>query len=502
MTEQPNILFIMTDQQRADTIGALGNRQIRSPNLDKLVKDGIAYRNCYTPSPVCVAARSAAITGTPPHINGCASNNASPLDRLSIMQVLQAQGYRTHGIGKMHFNPHVDALWGFESRDISEEGARMPGGRNDFHQYLSDNGYGHVLEPQGLRSEMYYIPQPSQLPAQHHHSTWVADRAIDFLAQRDRERPGGSGSGRPFFLWASFIKPHPPFEAPAPWHKLYRAADMLPPRRPEGYEDLLSYWNHHQNRYKYRDKGYDEMLFRAMKAMYYACISFIDFNLGRILGALGDDIDNTLVVFTADHGELLGDYGSVGKRSMLDPAVKVPLIVKPPRGWPAPGQVVDAPVSLLDIFPSFAAAADAGIAPPSPEGSDLLAIAAGEIKREAVYSQYSEGATGLYMLASRDLKYIYSAADRKEWLIDRRVDPDETKNWAGNPRYAGRLSEMRERLVKRFEDDGYDRAVQGGAWREYDPPELPDPARDDGLLFQDPPDLPELLRGLGPGYAE
>lgn len=494
MTDKPNILFVMTDQQRGDTIGALGNRQIRTPTLDALVAEGIAFRNCYTPSPVCVAARSATITGTPPHINGCTSNNASPLGRRSIMQVLQAQGYQTHGIGKMHFNPQGDALWGFDSRDISEEGARMPGGRNDFHQYLSDKGYGHVLEPQGLRSEMYYIPQPSQLPAQHHHAAWVADRAIDFLAQRDREQP--------FFLWTSFIKPHPPFEAPAPWNKLYRAADMLPPRRPEGYAELLNYWNHHQNRYKYRDKGYDEMLFRAMKAMYYACISFIDYNLGRIIRAFGDDMNNTLVVFTADHGEMLGDYGSVGKRSMLDPAVKVPLIVKPPAGSSARGQVIDAPVSLLDIFPTFASAADADIPPPSREGSNLLAVASGQIERDAVYSQYSQGATGLYMLARRDLKYVYSAADGREWLFDLAIDPDETKNWAGNPRYAGRLSQMRERLIKRFADDGYDEAVRGGAWREYDRPDFPDPALDDGLLFQDPPNLPELLRGLGPGYAD
>ena len=494
MSQPPNILFVMTDQQRSDTIGVLGNAQIRTPTLDSLARQGIAFRNCYTPAPVCVAARSAAITGTPPHINGCTSNNASPLGRRSIMQVLQAQGYRTHGIGKMHFNPQVEALWGFDSRDISEEGARGPRFRNDFHDYLSENGYGHVLEPHGLRSEHYYLPQPSQLPARHHHTTWVADRAIDFLRQRDRQQP--------FFLWTSFIKPHPPFESPAPWQKLYRAADMLPPRRPPGFAELLSYWNHHQNRYKYRDKGYDEMLFRAMKAMYYACISFIDFNLGRVLRALGDEIDNTLILFTADHGEMLGDYGSVGKRCMLDPAVKVPLILKPPAGQAAPGQLIDAPVSLLDIFPSFAAIAAADIEPPSREGRDLLSIAADERQRETVASQYSQGAGGLYMLASRELKYIYSAADRKEWLFDLRIDPHETKNWAGNPRYARRLSDMRERLIKRHEDDGDDVAVQGGSWREYDPPQFPDPALDDGLLFQDPPDLRERLRSLGPGYAD
>lgn len=491
MSRQPNILFVMTDQQRSDTIRALGNGEIRTPTLDSLAQTGTAFTNCYTPSPVCVAARSATITGLPPHLNGCASNNESPLRLQSIMQVLQGAGYRTHGIGKMHFNPQADAMWGFESRDISEEGARLNGRRNDFHDYLNENGYGHVLEPQGMRSEMYYIPQPSQLPAEHHHTSWVADRAIEFLQNRDSERP--------FFLWASFIKPHPPFESPVPWNKLYRAAQMLPPRRPDDFSQLLSYWNHHQNRYKYRDKGYDEMLARTIKAMYYACISFIDFNLGRILEALGAEIENTLILYTSDHGEMLGDYGSYGKRSMLNPAAKVPLIARFPHSA-SPGCRIDSPVSLLDVFPTFAAAAGLDIDKPSPEGADLLELAAGAGQREQVYSQVGEGNIGLYMIASRDLKYIYSAADNKEWLFDLRIDPQETKNWAGNSRYERQLREMRDRLIGRFERAGYDMAAQNGAWREYEPPIFPDPDDDEGLLFQDAPHLSELLSALGPYY--
>ena len=104
------------------------------------------------------------------------------------------------------------------------------------------------------------------------------------------------------------------------------------------------------------------------------------------------------------------------------------------------------------------------------------------------------------MIAGRDLKYIYSAADRKEWLFDLRIDPQETKNWAGNSRYEGQLRAMRDRLIGRFERDGYDLAVHNGEWREYEPPAFPDPAGDDGLLFQDASHLPELLRALGPYY--
>ncbi len=493
MSNQPNILFIMTDQQRSDTIHALGNEEIRTPILDSLVREGTTYTNCYTPAPVCVAGRSATITGTPPHKNGCTSNGASPMHLQSIMTVLQEQGYHTHGIAKMHFNPDNEAMWGFDSRDISEEGARQLTGRNDFHQYLDDNGYEHVLEPQGIRSEMYYIPQPSQLPAEHHHTTWVADRAIDFLDQRDENKP--------FFLWTSFIKPHPPFESPSPWNKLYRAADMMPPSRPEGFESLLSYWNKYQNRYKYRDKGYDEMLLRTIKAMYYASISFIDYNVGRMLEALGDERDNTLIVYTSDHGEMLGDYGSVGKRTMLNPAVKIPMLVSWKDKFDSDRRI-DTPVSLLDIFPTFANAAGAKQAMPSSEGQDLRQIASGEIEREFVHSQFSEKETGLYMIASRDYKYVYSTADRTEWLFDLKKDPNETKNWAGNPRYTYIVDQLRKTLIQRFENDGYDLAVDNGNWREYEPPIYPNPTTDDELLFQDARHLNELLKGLGSYFLD
>lgn len=491
MPDQPNILFIMTDQQRSDTIHALGNPAIRTPVLDSLVANGTTFTACYTPAPVCVAARSATITGTPPHLNGCTSNNETPMHLQSIMQVLQGQGYQTHGVGKMHFNPDATAPWGFESRDVSEEGALHGEGWNDFHNYLAENGYGHVLEPHGIRSEMYYIPQPSQLPAEHHHTSWVADRSIDFLNRRN--------SDRPFFLWASFIKPHPPFESPVPWNKLYRAADMMPPFRPEGFESLLTYWNHFQNRYKYRDHGYDELLVRTMKAMYYASISFIDYNVGRIIEALGDEIHNTLIVYTADHGEMLGDYGSFGKRTMLNPAARVPLLVRWDHLFEA-GQRIETPVSLLDLFPTFASAAGRDDLRPSREGVDLRRLVHGDESRGYVFSQYSERECGLYMIASEDMKYIYSAADQQEWLFDLRKDPQETKNWAGNPRYAAHLNTLRQQLIARFTQDGYDAAVEGDHWRVYDAPPFPAPGSDEGLLFQDADDLPERLRALGP-YA-
>ena len=481
-SSRPNILLLMTDQQRFDTIAALGNSIIKTPALDRLVRQGTAFTRCYTPSPVCVSARHALVTGLSPSQTGCTDNDGVVRDDISLMQRLSEVGYQTHGVGKMHFNP-PRKLWGFESRDFSEEG----GGRDDYRIFLDENGYDHVEDPHGVRSEFYYLPQPSQVPARLHHTQWTADRSLDFLDRRDQTRP--------FFLWTSFIKPHPPFEAPTPWHRLYRAAEMEPPTRFPGDQELLTLWNRVQNRYKYRDKGNDEMLLRTMRATYYACISFIDRQIGRILERLENDglLDNTLILFTADHGEMLGDFGCVGKRSMLDGSVRVAMLAHLPGRFEA-GARCEVPATLLDIVPTCLAAVGAPL--PAADGRDLS-----ELQGErTVYSQYSSGATGLYLAATRDWKYIYSAADEREWLFDLNRPSPEHHNLANNPLFLRTLENLRGELHRKLRAEGCADVLSGDSWRKFGRIELPrDP--DFGLLFQDPSDAQERLNALGPDYA-
>ena len=472
----PNILLITTDQQRADTIAALGNPIIKTPNLDRLVRGGTSFTKSYTPSPVCVPARHALATGLPPHKINCFDNGVDKMPYQSLMERLQARGYQTHGVGKMHFSPDIWRNWGFESRDTSEEIQPITSEQDDFCCFLRENGFEHVKEPHGVRSEMYYVPQPSQLPEKLHNTHWVADRSIEFLKKRDQKRP--------FFLWTSFIKPHPPFETPTSWNKLYRASEMLPPLRPEGFENLLSYWNHFQNRYKYRDKGYDEMLIRTMKASYYACISFMDHQLGRLFESLGNALDNTLIIFTSDHGELLGDYGSFGKRSMLDAAARVPLIVRRP-GHFASDERCDTPTTLLDIWPTCLAAAGDSDSSVSQEGQNLTDIATAKSERDSVYSQFSSGAKGLYTIVTKDLKYVYSAADNQEWLFDLKLDPKETHSFSGNPSYRERQKRLKQQLIRRFQDDDYLEPLEQDDWRVFPASQIPKNS-DALLLFQDP----------------
>ena len=367
--QRPNILHLFVDQQRFDTIAALGSSWVRTPNLDRLCREGTAFTRAYTPSAECVPARCSMITGMYADKTGCGSNadRMVPEDHPTLMSLLGEGGYRTHGVGKCHFTPDFWAMRGFQSRDTSEEIAEVPEG-DDYLKFVEGKGFRHVLEPHGVRGEMYYVPQPSQLPAEVHHSQWVADRCRAFVGRQQRARV-------PWYLYAGFIHPHPPFTPPNPWHKLYRAPDMPLPYLPENVDELTCFINQFQNRYKYRDRGLDLNLIRCMRAYYAACISFVDHQVGRVLDKLEStgELDNTLIVFTADHGELLGDFGCFGKRSFHEVSQRVPLIVRQPGRFKKGGRC-EVPASLVDLLPTFLAAAGQPV-PPECDGVDFGALA-------------------------------------------------------------------------------------------------------------------------------
>ncbi|MHB1293888.1 MAG: sulfatase family protein [Anaerolineae bacterium] len=473
---RPNVLLLFTDQQRHDTIHAAGNPVIATPHLDRLTREGVRFSSAYTPSPVCVPARCSLLYGLYPHHTGCSDNDdPMPADRPSLMQALSEAGYRTHGIGKMHFTPDLHALRGYRSRETQEE-ILGPGEPDDYLAYLHANGFEHVHDPFGCRGEMYYVPQPAQMPARLHGSQWVGDRSVAFLESQPAHEP--------FFLMSSFIHPHPPFTPPTPWNKLYRGPLMPPPKRPEGFEAFHTYVARVQNRYKYRDAGFDLNLVRMLKAYYYACISFVDFQIGRILAALERSgcLDNTLILFASDHGECLGDYGCFGKRNMLDVAARIPLLARLPGRFAA-GATCDTPASLVDVMPTILAAAGIPANDLALDGVDLATLAR-EPGDRTVFSQYNRAAQGVYMAVDSRRKYFYSAPDRREFLLDRVRDPEETRNRAGVTFCRTDLARMRATLIGTLQDAGYEAPIADGAWRLYPQPELPvDP--DAGLLVQD-----------------
>jgi arylsulfatase A-like enzyme len=478
-----NILHLFSDQQRFDTIAALGNPLIKTPNLDRLVREGLAFTRAYSPSPECVPARSCMITGHYPGRTGCYCNAydmPANAEQPSFMERLTQAGYRAHGIGKCHFTPDAYAGRGFSTREHQEE---IPKRRedDDYARGLVEHGYDWLLEPHGIRGEMYYIPQPSVLPPHEHPTHWIGDRAVDFIQNAD--------SDEPWYLYGSFIHPHPPFAPPVPWHKLYRAPDMPLPRLPEDKDDLTFFINRHQNRYKYRDNGgLDLNLVRCQRAYYYACISFIDQQVGRILNALEEagQLDHTLILYSADHGEYLGDYGCFGKRGMHDVSARVPLLVRWPDGFQA-GQRCESPASLVDLAPTFTQAAGLNVEDGQYDGVSLRDLADGTAGRERVYSQYHCGGDGLYMAVERDWKFIYSAPDQKEYLFDLRADPLETVNLATRQPDHPQLARLRKDCQTWIRGTGQTDEVSGeGQWKAYPVKQMPADL-DENLIFQDPP---------------
>ena len=497
MASQPNILVIFTDQQRSDSIGALGNPVIRTPQFDRIAREGTAFVEHYSPSAECVPARCAFTMGQYPARTRCYGNGyAWPFDeKETLMAALGRAGYYTHGIGKLHFEPHATAheLHGFHSRERQEEIVSNPE-HDEYLQYLWAHGFKHVTDPHGVRGEMYYVPQPAQMPATHHPTQWVGDRAEAFL----RARKPADG---PWFLFASFIHPHPPFCPPAPWHKLYRDLDVPLPFMPPDCERLWLYINRAQNRTKRRDRGLDLNLLRMQRAYYYACVSFIDYQIGRMLAALEDTgaLDNTVVVCTTDHGELLGDYGCFGKRSYHDPVTRIPLLVRYPRVF-APGARCTTPASLIDLTATILELAGAQFSTHRHDGVSLAALAGGAHTDRTVFSQLNRAGDGIYMAVNRQWKYVYSAPDQRELLFDRVRDPYDTHDCAGGWQHdfpwAPAQEAMRANLLGFLREAGETEAYDGDSWRVYPKKQMPGNP-DAVLLYQDHPWAQQTI----PGYS-
>ena len=481
MMNKPNILLLFTDQQRFDTIAELGNRVIKTPNLDRLVREGTAFTRAYTPSPVCIPARWCMHYGQYSQKSKLHVNAAMPKDNgASLPKILSQNGYYTASIGKCHFTPNRQELRGFDMRLIQEEGNSNPE-KDDYCRWLKENAYDYD-EPHGTRSEMYYIPQISLHSEKDHPSTWVGDRSIEFINK--------NSDSKPWMLFSSFIHPHPPFAPPKPWHKLYRALDMPLPFVPKDSDALYTWINRKQNRSKYRDYGIDNNLMRNIKAYYYAAISYVDYQIGRILSSLEEtgQLDNTVIVFSSDHGEHLGDYNCFGKRSMHNSSVRIPMIIR------GSGFVSNArcniPVSLVDLLPTFAAISGVDANNLDTDGLNLANIVAGKTNREYVYSQFGKDNLAIYMIACTDWKYIYSAGDNKEFLFDHVHDPQESINKAGFVAESEIKNKLKNVLLtylkKENASEAYTETEKGLEWREYprfDLSSLEDP--NTGLMIQD-----------------
>lgn len=417
-----HFLFIFTDQQRADTIHALGNRTIITPALDRLAGESVVFQKCYTPSPICVPARMSLLSGQYPARTGSNSNSHGRVYQgEGFYSEFTKAGWNTCAIGKMHHIPDMYVPLGFKKRLTQEELAHQ---KDDYWNWLRRTPYRNVFDFHGQRSELYYMPQISQLPSEVHPTQWIGDRSVEFINQ--------CNSDEPMFLMSSFIHPHPPFAPPAPWNKLYRSAvrQSFVPEDPDSYIDLL------RNGHVLHAEGISPRCVELLAAYYYACISFVDYQIGRMIGALKEKgmYEDTVIVFSSDHGELLGDYNSMGKRTMLDASSRVPLMIH------LPGQcrqeLRSDPCSLVDLAPTLLSLAGIPYDPVEYDGLNLF-----ERRHDVVFSQYASGTCGEWMAAAEHDKLIYSAIGDRYYYFDSFPECRDTFD-RSNPRVAALIDQL------------------------------------------------------------
>ena len=480
-----NILFITSDQQRPDAIGCL-NASVQTPHLDRLAKEGILFERAYTVNPVCTPSRCSMLTGHYPSRHGCFHVGTNlPMDYgPTVAHHLSDAGYSTALLGKAHFQackdpvsfesaPHIHDLdffrdwagpyFGFEHAELVIGHTSEPhaGGMN----------YGAWLVDQGIDLKQHFDIHdydhygPWSLSAEYHGSKWVADRS---MAAIDRAVDGK----QPFFVWASFQDPHNPYVTPEPWASMYRGTDMLGSvvkngetnGKPPFYEALMT-GNFYGDDPDLQDRGWGDCKIRPelteadvknVRAVYNGMVSLMDHHIGRLLAHLEKHglMDETLIVFTSDHGDYLGDHGLWGKGlPTYECMQRVPFIVRHPQ-CETPGVRSKALQSLVDLEASFlnvaglsAGSQSQGICQTASwtdannQARDWALIEFRPSHGRFMQRTYVEGRYKLVRYENRDYGELY----------DLEADPHQFENLFDAPQ----LAQVRDEMIKRFDAHGF-----------------------------------------------
>ncbi len=448
-----NVLFILSDQHSRRILGCYGNPVVGTPHLDALAARGTRFSNAYCPSPICVPARASLATGRYVHTLNC-WDNAAPytgVEAPSWGHRLVAQRHRVTTIGKLHYR-RVEDPTGFPDQ-------RVP---------------MHVLDGVGdlwhtLREHMPLRPHSRRqvLNARVGESEYTRyDRAIAEAGARWLREEAGKHE-KPWVLMVSFAHPHFPLMVPDQYLRLY-PLDSIPlpvqwapqewPRHP-----ALEF----SRRQQALDEPFDEKTLRNAIAVYHGMVTFLDDLIGRVLQALADSglSKSTRVIYTSDHGEMLGEHGLWWKSSMYEGAVSVPMIMAGPDVSEA--KVVRTNVSLVDVFPTLVDAVGGTLMPEDAvlPGRSLLRVAQEDPTPRTVFSEYHAifSPTGIFMVRDERYKYIHFSGYPPQ-LFDMQEDPDEIRNLAGDPVHGVVRAACEQELRAIVDPEEVDRRARADQW--------------------------------------
>lgn len=444
---KPNILFIISDEHNATVLGANGNKIISTPNMDSLAAGGISFDACYCNSPLCVPSRESFLSGQYISRNGVWSNSCElpRADIPSVPSLLNAAGYESFLCGKMHLA--ADRRYGYVDVGFNGNNSHKSG---RVSRRAADDLPGHGLSG---RFKNFHTGEHSSILE---HDLKVTQGVVEFLKQR-------TANAKPFFLTAGFIAPHFPLIVPEKYWKNY--AGRIPmPNIPAGYLESLPL-NYKHLRAGFQMENVPADIVKKGRELYYGLTQWLDDQIGQVLAALraSSFADNTIIIYTTDHGENMGEHGLWWKNAMFDTATHIPLIVNWPPRWKG-GARRTGVCSLVDVARTMVEMGG-GTAPDNWDGTSMLAWldhADAPWKDQAVVEYYSHPiASGYVMMRKGHFKYTYhTPADAKHpaerELYDLSTDPGEVKNLAADPAYAGKISELHAALLKELRENPED----------------------------------------------
>lgn len=438
MTERPHVLLICTDHWPARLLGAAGHPVIQTPTLDELCRNGMRFANAYSECPVCIPARRTLMTGTCCRTHGDREFKVrEPMPALpTLAQTFRDYGYQAMAVGKLHVYPQRDRI-GFDDAMLTEEGRPILGAVDDYDLWMGEQGRPGQSFAHGM-SNNEYAWRPYHQEEYFHVTNWATRAMCRQIKRRDPTRPG--------FWYLSYVHPHPPLTPLPAYLDLYRELDMDPPRRGDWSRDpetLPHYLKVIRSKWQYLSEA--EIL-RVRRAFYALC-THIDHQLRLVIGTLREEglLSNTVLLFTSDHGDMLGQHGLWAKRLFYEPSANVPMIVLGAQGDPRvqAGAVSQRLVGWQDVMPTLLDLAGLD-APSTVEGLSMV----GRRERPYLYGECGEGLKSSRMIRSGALKLIYYPCGNRVQLFDVEADPQELHDLSSDPYYAAARTRLQEHLLR------------------------------------------------------
>jgi choline-sulfatase len=437
MSHQPHVLLITTDHWPASLLGAAGHAVIQTPTLDQIARNGTRFTNAYSECPVCIPARRSLMTGAPPRGHGDRTFQVTlPMPEMpTLAETFRNAGYQTYAVGKLHVYPQRNRI-GFDDVLLAEEGRPHWGVTDDYEIFLGDRGFAGRQHDHGM-SNNEYSTRTWHLPEDCHVTNWTTREMARAIRRRDPTRPG--------FWYLSYNHPHPPLVPLAAYWDIYRDVEPGLPQIGSWAQDFKSLPYRLQ---AHRDgwAALTESQVRTALRAFYALCTHIDHQLRLVIGTLREEgiLDRTIILFSADHGDMLGQHGLWAKRLYYENSANVPMLLMGTADCPRVGQnrVDSRLVGWQDVMPTLLDLAGIEI-PASATGQSMVS----ESLREYLYAECNEGPTATRMIHDGRFKLIYYPAGNRSQLFDLETDPQELTDLAPSAEHAAKLDELTAKLI-------------------------------------------------------